>query len=112
MSTKTATSRGGDFLGHLRQEVKALRKPLFGFPEIVSAIHLLASSRPSGFTSEPHMSAQLNASLSLPLHKDKNNFSRSWVIGLGSYEGGRLWIESPVGTDPPPSIAADWQNTA
>ena len=34
MSTKTATSRGGDYLGHLRQEVKALRKPLFGFRKL------------------------------------------------------------------------------
>ena len=44
------------------------------FPEIVSAIHLLASTRPSGFTSEPYMAAQLNASPSLPLHKDKKQF--------------------------------------
>ena len=43
------------------------------------------------------------------LHKDKNNFSRSWLLGLGDYEGGRLWVESPVGTDPPPCAVNSWQ---
>ena len=43
------------------------------------------------------MSAQLNASTSWPIHEDKNNFSRSWLIGFGSYEGGCLWVEDPLG---------------
>ena len=34
MSTKTATSRGGDFLEHLRLEAKELLKPLFGFRKL------------------------------------------------------------------------------
>ena len=31
------------------------------------------------------------------------------MLGLGNYEGGRLWVESPVGTDPPPCAANSWQ---
>ena len=99
---------GGDF-GAFTTRGEGITQATFRLPEIVSAIHLLASSRPSGFTTEPYMSAQLNASTSLPIHKDKNNFSRSWLIGLGSYEGGHLWVEDPLGTEPPPCITADWQ---
>ena len=99
----------GRLFGAFTTRGEGITQATFRFPEIVSAIHLLASSRPSGFTTEPYMSAQLNASSSLPLHKDKNNFARSWVIGLGSYEGGRLWIEDPLGNEPPPCISADWQ---
>ena len=67
------------------------------YPHVVSAIHTLAATRPKGFIAEPYLCAQLNVASSLPLHKDKNNFSRSWLLGLGSYEGGRLWMESPLG---------------
>ena len=81
----------------------------FRYPEVVSAIHVLAATRPTGFTAEPYLCVQLNAASSLPLHKDKNNFSRSWLLGLGDYEGGRLWVESPVGTDPPPCAVNSWQ---
>ena len=55
------------------------------------------------------LSAQLNTATSLPIHKDKNNAGRSWLIALGNFEGGRLWVESPVGLEPPPSPVADWQ---
>ena len=60
----------------------------FRYPDVASAIHTLAATRPKGFTAEPYLCAQLNAASSLPLHKDRNNFSRSWLLGLGSYEGG------------------------
>ena len=79
------------------------------FPEVVEAIMKLANTRPDGSNSEPFLSAQLNAATSLPIHKDKNNVGRSWLIALGNFEGGRLWVESPVGLEPPPSPAADWQ---
>ena len=72
------------------------------FPQVVSAIHDIASTRPPGFTEEPYLSAQVNASTSLPVHKDKNNHSFTWLIALGNFTGGRLWIESPIGTHPPP----------
>ena len=47
----------------------------YRFPQVVSAIHDIASTRPPGFTDEPYLSAQVNASTSLPVHKDKNNHS-------------------------------------
>ena len=52
--------------------------------------------------------AQLNAANSLPVHKDKNNAGRSWLIAFGDFDGGRLWLELPIGTEPPPEPAADW----
>ena len=94
----------GRLFGAFTTRGEGITQATFRFPEIVSA-----SSRPSGFTTEPYMSAQLNASSSLPIHKDKNNFSRSWLIGFGSCEGGRLRVEDPLGTEPPPCISADWQ---
>ena len=75
----------------------------YRFPQVVSAIHDIASTRPPGFTDEPYLSAQVNASTSLPVHKDKNNHSFTWLIAFGNFSGGRLWIESPIGTHPPPN---------
>ena len=73
----------------------------YRFPEVIFAIHSLAATRPSGFADEPYLSAQLNSAMSLPIHKDKNNHSMTWLIALGNFTGGRLWIASPVGTHPP-----------
>ena len=50
------------------------------FPEVVSAIHRAASTRPNGFCEEPHLSAQLNAARHLPVHKDKNHHGRMTQI--------------------------------
>ena len=30
--------------------------------------------------------------------------------GLGDYEGGRLWVESPIGTYPPPNASELWHH--
>ena len=79
------------------------------FPEVVKSIFAIASSRPKDFAQEPFLSAQLNAATSLPIHKDKNNHARSWLIAFGDFTGGRLWVESPVGTDPPPNPICAWQ---
>ena len=56
----------------------------YRFPQVVSAIHDIASTRPSGFTDEPYLSAQVNASTSLPVDKDKNNHSFTWLIALAT----------------------------
>ena len=108
VSTRTMCLEA-DCLAVLRRGVKASQMPPFRYPEAVSAIHSLAAARPKGFTAEPYFSAQLNAASSLPLRKDQNNFSRSRLLGLGSYEGGRLWVESLVNTEPPPCAVNSWQ---
>ena len=61
----------------------------YRFPQVVSAIHDIASTRPSGFIDEAYLSAQVNASTSLPVHKDKNNHSFTWLIAFGNFTGGR-----------------------
>ena len=53
--------------------------------------------------------AQLNASRHLPVHKDKSNRGRTWLFAIGDYEGGRLWVESPVGSHAPPTAKCEWQ---
>ena len=74
----------------------------YRFPEVIFAIYSLVATRPSGFANEAYISAQLNSAMSLSVHKEKNNHSIAWLIALGNFTGGRLWIESPLGTHPPP----------
>ena len=62
---------------------------------------ILALTCPRDFTTDPYMSAQLNDAISLPVHKDKNNLPMTWLIAFGDFTGGRLLLESPVGTEPP-----------
>lgn len=38
-------------------------------------------------------SIQVNKDYRATLHVDKNNLGPSWIIGLGDYTGGRLWID-------------------
>ena len=73
----------------------------YWFPHVVSVIHDMASTRPPGFT-------QVNASTSLPVHKDKNNRNFTWLIAFGDFTGGRLWIESPIGTHVPQTQGVLW----
>ena len=73
------------------------------FPHVVTAIHDIACTRPSGFTDEPYLSARLNAAASFPVHKDKHNRSRTWLIAFGNFTSGRLWVESPISTHPRPN---------
>ena len=72
---------------------------------------VLASTREGPCADEGFLSAQVNCGISLPVHKDKNNHGETWLIGLGDYTGGRLWIESPCGQHPPPVIARKWQES-
>ena len=73
------------------------------FPEVISAIRSIAATRPSDFAQEPYLAAQLNSASSLPTHKDKNNDGLTWLVAFGgNFTSGRLWIESPIATHPPP----------
>ena len=57
----------------------------YRFPQVVSAIHDIASTRPPGLTEEPYLSAQVNASTSLPVYKDKSNHNFTWLIAFGNF---------------------------
>ena len=99
--TPDYTPRGRLFGGYATRG-KGVTMASYRFPEVTFAIHSLAATRPSGFADEPYLSAQLNFAMSLPVQKDENNHSMTWLIALGNFTGGRLWIESLVGTHPPP----------
>ena len=106
--TNQYTPRGRLFGGYTTRGLGATHAT-WRFPEIVKSIMVLARSRPTGFAEEPFLSAQVNAATSLPIHKDKNNDGKSWLIAFGDFTGGRLWLESPIGTEPPPLPTCDWQ---
>ncbi|CAK0814276.1 unnamed protein product, partial [Prorocentrum cordatum] len=46
-----------------------------------------------------YTSIQLNYNYNAKMHVDKNNHGPSYIIGLGSYTKGGLWIYDPNGTD-------------
>ena len=106
--TNQYTPRGRLFGGYTTRGLGATHAT-WRFPEIVKSIMVLARSRPKGFAEEPFLSAQVNAATSLPIHKDKNNDGKSWLIAFGDFTGGRLWLKSPIGTEPPPLPTCDWQ---
>ena len=79
------------------------------YPDVLDAIHNIARTRPGDFTTNPYMSAQLSEANSLPAHKDKNNLSMTWLIAFGDFTGGRLWLESPLGSHPPLAPQTAWE---
>ena len=68
--TQDYTPRGR-LLGGYATRGEGVTMASYRFAEVVSAIHSIAATRPSGFADEPYLSAQLNPALSLPIHKDK-----------------------------------------
>ena len=78
-------------------------------PDVFNAIHNIARTRPRDFTIDPYMSAQLNEAMSLPVHKEINQFVHDWLIAFCDFTAGRLWLESPIGTHPPPAPQIAWK---
>ena len=74
----------------------------YRFPEVISASHSIATTRLGDYAQEPHLSVQLNSVSSFPVHKDGNNDNPTWFVAFDTFTGGKLWIESPIGTHPPP----------
>eukprot|EP00971_Amphidinium_carterae_P196571 3901114-Amphidinium_carterae.1 len=68
--------------------------------DIVETLTKLATSRPTSRRSMPFSSIQVTCSQSkegLPAHQDAGNFGLSDIIGLGTYDGGQLWVSSSSG---------------
>eukprot|EP00971_Amphidinium_carterae_P032539 640725-Amphidinium_carterae.1 len=76
------------------------------YPSIVQACLGIAETRSKRY---PFASMQLTTHSYLPCHQDKNNVGCSWLIGLGTYTGGRLWHQTPTGAHPPPVTKHDWE---
>eukprot|EP00928_Gymnodinium_smaydae_P032188 TRINITY_DN23378_c0_g1_i1.p1 TRINITY_DN23378_c0_g1~~TRINITY_DN23378_c0_g1_i1.p1 ORF type:complete len:585 (+),score=156.06 TRINITY_DN23378_c0_g1_i1:71-1825(+) len=47
----------------------------------------------------PFTAIQVNVNYAARPHVDRNNLGRSLIIGLGDYEGGRLWVEDAEGDE-------------
>ena len=108
VTTPTYTPQGR-LLGAYTTRGEGITQASYRFPQTVQAVHRIAKTRPGIAAEEPYLSAQLGSALSLPIHQDRNNHARTWLIAFGSYSGGRLWIESPLGTQEPPCATQPWQ---
>ena len=96
----------GRLFGAFTTRGEGITQATFCFPLAVTALMKLASTREGPCADEGFLSAQVNCGI-----KDKNNHGETWLIGLGDYKGGRLWIESPCGQHPPPLITKKWQES-
>ena len=95
-------------LAQIRPEEKAFHRPLTGFPwqlrlscvwlQLEEASLLMKASYPLSLTAPSHCLSK------------KKNHGDTWVTAMGNYEGGRLWIESPVGLYPPPHATEPWHH--
>ena len=43
------------------------------------------------------LGARVALHYAVKLHVDKNNYGASWIIGLGGYQTGALWVMNPDG---------------
>ena len=107
--TKDYTPQGRLF-GAYTTRGEGISQATYRFPLAVAAIMCLAATRGGISSDEGFLSAQVNCAKSLPIHQDKNNHGDTWVTAMGNYEGGRLWVESPVGLYPPPHATEPWHH--
>eukprot|EP00971_Amphidinium_carterae_P131414 2602883-Amphidinium_carterae.1 len=70
------------------------------------ALHALARTRPkiASKIKMEYTSIQVNKLSSLEVHQDKFNCGCNWIISMGKYQGGRLWIETEGGRYHPPNL--------
>ena len=107
--TTDYTPRGRLFGAYTRRGLGITHASL-KYPDVLNAVHNIALTRPRDSTTDLYMSAQLNDAISyLPIRKDKRNLSMTWLIAFGDFTGGRLWLESPIGTEPPPAPQTAWE---
>ena len=99
----------GRLFGAFTTRGEGITQATYRYPKVVQAIHHLASLRGGEANSEGYLSAQVNRVKKMQVHKDKNNHSTSWLIALGEFTGGRLWLEDPLGQHPPPCVTSEWQ---
>eukprot|EP00971_Amphidinium_carterae_P285720 5673079-Amphidinium_carterae.3 len=59
---------------------------------ILQLVHELALHRPGASAGEPYLSINVNQNQHLSAHQDKQNWESSWLLGVGVYEQGELWI--------------------
>ena len=101
----------GRLFGAFTTRGEGITQATYRYPKVVQAIHHLASLRGGEASCEGYLSAQINRAKRLQVHKDKNNHSTSWLIALGDFTGGRLWLEDPLGQHPPPNVTSEWQKS-
>ena len=99
----------GRLFGAFTTRGEGITQATYRYPKVVQAIRHLASLRSEEAQSEGYLSAQVNRARKLQVHKDKNNHSTSWLIALGDFTGGRLWLEDPLGQHPPSCVISEWQ---
>ena len=99
----------GRLFGAFTARGEGITQATHRYPKAVQAIHHLASLRGGEAKSEGYLSAQVNRAKRLQVHKDKSNHSTSWLIALGDFTGGRLWLVDPLGQHPPPCVTSEWQ---
>ena len=105
ITTDSYTPQGRLF-GAFTTRGEGITQATYRYPKVVIAIHRIALERGKDAETEGYLSAQLNRASALPVHKDKNNHGLSWLIALGDFDGGRLWLENPLGSQPPPKCSA------
>ena len=98
-----------DYLAVLRRGVKASQMPPFVILRLFPQLTYLLLLDLKVLLLNPYLSAQLNAASSLPFAKTTVISPGHGCWALATIQGGRLWIESAGGIEPPPCAVNSWQ---